>query len=122
MAKATAEEILDAWNEMAVQCGVRPARGFTDKRRAQLRARVRDPAWEQDWREALAMIPDSEFLCGHVKPWRASLDWFLQSESVIWLLEGKYTESHGEPESTPNYKIAEKALKRLDTKRIAEAQ
>ena len=83
-------EILDAWNEMANAAGLSKAM-MTKKRTEQMRVRMKESAFVDNWREALKKIPDSDFLTGKSKGgWRASIDWFLSPDAVVKTVEGKY--------------------------------
>ena len=81
--------ILDSWNELAAFHGLPKASKLTDKRRRQIKARLKDKDW--DWRTALARIPQCPFLMGeNGRGWRADFDWFIKPDSVMKIMEGKY--------------------------------
>ena len=91
-------QFVEAWNATGlVQC-----RSLTEKRRAALRARLTDDDWRTSWREALDLAAESSF-CRGEKGWRANVDWFLKSDTVTQLCEGKFTDSTSRKgESTQN--------------------
>ena len=87
-ASSVAIRLRDAWNAVR---GVVPIREWSERRKRQLRARLRDPTWLENAIRAIAMIPDSPFLLGeNDRGWRADIDWFLKPDSVTRILEGKY--------------------------------
>jgi len=87
-ASSVAIRLRDAWNAVR---GVVPIREWSERRKRQLRARLRDPTWLENAIRAIAMIPDSPFLLGeNDRGWRADIDWFLRPDSVTRILEGKY--------------------------------
>jgi hypothetical protein len=89
--KTQAKEIVEAWNEVD---GLAAVRSLGATRKKALAARLKDPAWRADWREALERIPECAFLMGESegadRDWKADFDWFLKPESVARILEGKY--------------------------------
>ena len=85
-------QIKDAWNLMAKDCGLSQVRELTPQRIRVLNTRLKDPVFVKGWKEAIARIPSSDFLCGRSKDreWRADFTWFIKPESVLKIIEGKY--------------------------------
>ena len=88
--------IRNAWNRMAESTGLDQVIRITDKRRAHIRARVREYSFDQCLR-AIDLVGESAFLCGKVPPkdgkppFKADLAWvFKNSENFTKILEGKY--------------------------------
>ncbi|MBX3438017.1 MAG: hypothetical protein KF861_11045, partial [Planctomycetaceae bacterium] len=79
--------LIAEWNALPV----RAIRKITQKRRTVLRARLSDPEWRSEWREALAKIRVSKFCAGSTG-WKADFDWFLRPDSITKILEGKYND------------------------------
>lgn len=80
-----------AWNEMATASGLPSILGIRGRRLVSFRQRIHDPAWLENWRKALALIPTSDFLCGGgSRKWKSDVDWFLRPDTVNGLLEGKW--------------------------------
>lgn len=99
--------IRDAWNKMAEPAGLDQVIRITDKRRAHIRARVREYNFDQCLR-AIELVGASAFLCGKVPPkdgkppFRADLAWvFKNSENFTKILEGKYTDRTQPAQPTP---------------------
>jgi hypothetical protein len=81
------EEVVTYWNQvMGKTCRL------TDVRKKTLRVRMKDSFWVQNWRKAIEKCKASEFCMGQGKngAWVADLDWFIRTESVTKLIEGKY--------------------------------
>lgn len=92
--------LVDAWNAQAAACGLpkvnRDRFLVSGGRRVRAaRARCQDRSWLASYPEALARIPQSNFLLGRdergrekVGEWRANLEWFVRPETVEAILEG----------------------------------
>ena len=80
-------EFVSIWNSLD---SVIRNRGdtLTAKRRSQLNARLADPAWWNDFREAIAKFPLQCF-AGDGE-WKPDVDWILKPDTVSKILEGKY--------------------------------
>lgn len=82
--------IFEAWNITADKAGLSQAVKLTDKRRAAIRARLKD----FDARTictAISRIPESDFLTGGGdRGWKADFDFVLQPSSLTKLIEGAY--------------------------------
>jgi uncharacterized protein YdaU (DUF1376 family) len=81
-------EILEAWNAKApVKCLV-----VSDARRHKLATRWNDHFFRDNWKEAIEKISLSDFCNGKSdRGWKASFDWFLQPDTVVKVVEGKYS-------------------------------
>ena len=82
------DEIFREWNNQSVfpKCLV-----LSEPRRRSLEARLREPFFVQNWREAMAKIRKSSFCRGkNDRGWRADFDWFVKPGSVVKIMEGKY--------------------------------
>jgi len=90
------QTVVDTWNELAAAHGLPRALKITASRRKAIKTRLSDPDWRASWREALAAIPSSPFLIGqNDRGWRANLDWFLRPDSVVRILEDRYSGTPG---------------------------
>jgi uncharacterized protein YdaU (DUF1376 family) len=78
------DEIVIAWNQTK---GVARIRKLTDARKRTLKIRLVDPDW--DWKAALAKFPLG-FQGSADRPWSPDFDWFIKTDSVNRILEGKY--------------------------------
>ncbi len=85
-AKVPLSEVLRIWNEH-FECASVP----TDKRRAALKARLREPFFVANWREAMERARRSAFCCGeNDRGWVANIDWFLRPDTVVKIMEGNH--------------------------------
>lgn len=92
--KASTEEaersVVEAWNEMAQSCDL-PTCRLTDGRKAQIKTRLKDKFWRENYRPAMDAIPDRPFLLGESeRGWKADFEFFLKPDTVTKILEGKY--------------------------------
>lgn len=88
-----------AWNGLPKP--FRKIRAMSAGRTTSLRARMREPFWRENWQEALALIPESDFCRGlNEQGWIADPEFFLRPDSVTKILEGKYgtRNRNGEPD------------------------
>lgn len=91
---AEISEAFRLWNETAERCGLPIAQDLTEPRRRALQKRLK-PGGLDRWREALAKVEASAFLCGERpdkdgRVFRAHLDFVLQASSFQKLIEGTY--------------------------------
>jgi hypothetical protein len=85
---AQASEVLSLWNSRNELAKVR---SFTQNRKRAIKARMNDPFFRQNWKEAFQRMLESPFLTGtNDKGWRADFDWFIKPDSVPRIMEGKY--------------------------------
>lgn len=81
----------EAWNDLALRCGLPQATTLTPKRVASIGARLSECGGLDAWATALANIEKSAFLCGETdRDFRASLDFLIQPSSFVKVLEGTY--------------------------------
>lgn len=86
----TVNDVIEAWNELAEQCGLSKVTKVTENRRKHIKARIAEYSAE-DWSKALAAIYRSDFLRGdNDRAWKADFDFLLQPKSFIKLVEGSY--------------------------------
>lgn len=83
-------EAVEAWNLIE---GITHVRDVNTSRKAAFKTRMKDPFFKENWREAMARIPQSKFLTGGGSTgWKANFDWFLNPKSVASIMEGKYSD------------------------------
>lgn len=88
--KSECLEAFEAYNAVALRCGLAQAAKFTPDRERKIRARLNDYGIS-GWSKALANIEKSAFLTGkNDKGWRASLEFMTQAESFSKLHDGVY--------------------------------
>ena len=96
--------VVDSWNEMAEQNGLRKVRVIDEEKHERLDKLLRKKWWREHWREALDHIPECPELLGRNtwrsgKPWKANFRWFLNNHTVAKILDGTYDDK----ESTSSY-------------------
>ena len=79
-----------AYNQLAERCGLPMAQTFSKPRIAALSERLKECGGLDGWRNALAKVEASDFLCGRKTDWRCDLDFLLQKKSFTRLMEGFY--------------------------------
>lgn len=82
------KSIFDSWNSLKMfpRCLV-----ISDKRRRSLEVRLRDPFFRQNWKAAIERVKHSQFCQGeNQRGWRATFDWFIQPDTCLKIMEGKY--------------------------------
>jgi hypothetical protein len=90
------DQIVAEWNAIAAKAGLNESVEILGGRLHKLRECLRSDQFARRWREIIAMIPESGFLCGRVPgkagspPFRASLDWLLRDDNWLAVLERKY--------------------------------
>lgn len=93
--------LLKEWNKIPAIAGlpgVEPCTGMTATRKKKIADRSTEPLFCERWREAIQLIGTSRFCQGGGdKGWRAGMDWFLRSNTVARIIEGKYAEKNGKP-------------------------
>lgn len=62
----------------------------TNKRKAAIRERWKDPHWRENWLDALEKGSQSDFLMGRVSSWRITFEFFLKPDTVTKIMEGAY--------------------------------
>lgn len=83
-------EAFEAYNAVALRCGIPQASRMTPDRERKIIARLKDHGVD-GWAQALAHIEQSKFLTGgNDRGWRASLDFMLQASSFAKCVDGGY--------------------------------
>jgi len=83
-----AESIVSFWNSFPE---LQPVKTLTKNRARKIRNRLADRFWRQRWREGIERLAESGFAKGGGSDgWRATLDWFLDGDSLAKILEGTY--------------------------------
>ena len=97
---AVVQAVVDSWNAIE---GVRHVRGIAGKRGATIKARLADSDWRSNWQAALDRVGRSSFCKGGGdRGWVADLDWFIKSDTVTKLLEGKFDDVPSKPNGNAN--------------------
>lgn len=83
--------LVDDWNEVATAHGLSKVLHVGARSKA-AKERLADAWWRDNYRAALAAIPQSDFLIGSVpgKAWKADFEFFVRPDSAAKILEGKY--------------------------------
>lgn len=88
--------LIEAWNEFADTYradGIpRVERLSEGKRLTQIRARMRDRYWRENFRDGILQIPHQRWRMGinsrdGMEPWRANIEWFTRPDTLDKLLE-----------------------------------
>lgn len=88
MTKPTGPQVMNAWNDLAAQHGLRKCLVMNTARMTQLRARSREPFWIENWHKALALVPLNPWYLGkNDRGWVANIEWFLRPNTVPRLIE-----------------------------------
>ena len=94
------QEVAEEWNKSGKLPKVLK---LTQKRTAAISARLSDPFFRDNWRDALAKIETSPFLTGSGdKGWQADIDWFTRPDSCVKIIEGKYNDRKHSPKNHAN--------------------
>ena len=86
----------DAWNTMAVACGLSQVTKLTEDRRKKMRGRIKDHGIDEIV-AAIQTVPASPFLTGKRTKWKADFDFVLQVKSMNKLVEGAYHNEGSDP-------------------------
>ena len=86
---------LGIYSQAAEQFGWTKVEKFTDARKAALKSRLKDAGGLQGWAAQIDRATRSDFLCGLVpgrngQPFKCSLDFLIQQQSFVRLMEGFY--------------------------------
>jgi len=111
---ALMQEIADYWNKKA-PCPTNPRLDLvkviavTETRKINLRARIQEKTFIENWKKAIDKISLSPFCRGATeRGWRASFDWFIKNDNnCVKALEGKYDDI---PEDDP---LAEQKMAKM---------
>lgn len=80
--------VIDAWNFMARQFGLKVVKKVTDNRRKAIAARLKDRYWRENYNDAIDRIPRIPWLLGNNKRnWKADIDYFIRPDTVAKILE-----------------------------------
>lgn len=83
-----AKLLQSTWNE---QKGVKQCAKVTPARQQQIRLRLKDRFFADNWQRAMQKVGQSKFCTGQgSQGWRADFDWFLRANTVVQIIEGKY--------------------------------
>lgn len=98
--------IITCWNKMADKYGLAKVKLLTPKRRARLKACIKDVPELSDWIKIIQEVPKNDFNIGHNdRKWTANIDWLLNTNcNYAKLLEG--SEERGEPVKKENSTVA----------------
>lgn len=89
-------EVVEIYNTAARKIGLPVCQVLTAKRKASLKARLKEAGGLDGWRHAIRMMSESPFLAGeNDRGWKASFDFLLQPASFTKLMEGAYSQHRG---------------------------
>ena len=84
---------VELWNSFAVEQHLPKVQVLSEKRRKDLKARLKECGGIEGWKVALKRVAESPYLLGEVKDWRCDFDFLLQKSRFIKLMEGGYAPS-----------------------------
>jgi len=85
-------EFLETWN----QSGLPKILVLSGGRKSKLLARLKEPFFRDNWKDAIARIAKSRFCMGeNDRKWKADIEFFLRPDSVAKAMEGKYDNGKG---------------------------
>jgi hypothetical protein len=89
-------EAVAIYNRAAKRHGWPVSRHLTDKRRADVIARLAEIGGPTGWSDLIAMAETSDFICGRGprKMLGFGLDWLCKATNLTKLIEGNYTDEH----------------------------
>jgi hypothetical protein len=100
VSKKISHELFDYWNTFKELAKIRDV---TTKRKTQLKARMKEDFFRENWKAAITKISQTPFLTGTSdRGWRADIDWFLTSGNLTKIIEGKYDSQKSKPIATVN--------------------
>jgi len=89
--RLTIQDIFEGWNDFAAKHDLPRAEVFSERRKKQAKARLKQHPDLDTWKRALRHISETPFLRGeNERGWRANFDFFLQEKSFTKLIEGSY--------------------------------
>jgi len=92
-------DVIESWNDFTERTGLNgTVQKLTPKRQQHLQARLKDAEWLQDFKAALLMAEESDFLMGRKGGWHMNFDWIIRPDSVQKILEGQYSGGVEPPE------------------------
>lgn len=93
------KSVVDHWNAIATTHKLPKVQQLTDSRRKALKSRIEAAGSVDAFLKVIDTIPASPFLLGqNDRGWKADLDFVLQPNSFVKLLEGRY---HNDAQTTP---------------------
>ena len=84
------QKAVSLYNHTAEKASLPIARRLTESRQKKLQARLAECGGLAGWEEALRKVEASDFCAGRKTDFRADLDFLLQPQSFLRLLEGRY--------------------------------
>ena len=88
------KEIVAFYNQTASGCNLIKCLRLSDKRRKQIKARLRESGKEKIF-EAITIASQSAFLNGLKNDFRADLEFITNANKFLLILEGRYTDKNG---------------------------
>lgn len=84
-------EVVDFYNQTCAICNLPKCMKLSDKRKKQIRARLRESGKEKVF-EAITIASQSEFMNGiNENGWRADIEFITSANKFLLILEGRYT-------------------------------
>lgn len=88
--KAECVAVMEAWNAMAVTCGLSQTIKMTEEHEKHTRCRIEEHGMEKIL-EVLEQIPSRPFLLGdNDRDWKAGYKWFVRPDSIQNVIDGQY--------------------------------
>lgn len=88
---ATAEWLMEEWNDLAKLCDLPAVRSLTAERKRKAKLCLKEYPDMEIWETAFKHIHDSPFLRGNGKTgWKANFNWLLQPDTIAKLSEETY--------------------------------
>ena len=96
------EEFMATWNAMATSIGLDSIHVWTAKRGRDLATRLREKAFNENWREAIKTIPNcKQLIGGGGLAWKIDATWFLKPDKALEIAEGKYLDKDRDRSDKP---------------------
>jgi hypothetical protein len=89
-----ARAAVDAWNELAEDCGLPRVQRLTEPRRKSVLKRLPECGGIEGWHAVLAKIRDGPHLLGQTTNWRCTFDWLCKPANFTKVAEGNYDKPH----------------------------
>ena len=84
-------EVMEFYNQTAATCKLPKCLKLSDKRKKQIRARLRESGKEKVF-EAITIASQSEFMNGmNDSGWRADIEFITSANKFLLILEGRYS-------------------------------
>jgi hypothetical protein len=88
-------ELFDHWKSFEELPQIREV---TPKRKTQLKARLKEPFFRENWKTAISKIASTPFTTGAgPRGWKADIDWLLAPGNLVKIVEGKYDATTTKP-------------------------